>query len=140
MQGFRQNLDARGEARTGARKVAVGFQRVNAAIANRRDCVPLVREVHGVVFVAALLGAVAARRNENDVRRGFHDVLQGDTERGLARAAENVDTAGTLEHFGHPMAADVKRLQPFEEGHPRVTRNILGQVFDLAEFFSNFLE
>src|ERR1700726_1682968 len=132
MESFRQNLDAGGQARAGPREIAVRFEGVDAIVANGGYRVPLIRKFHGVIFISGLLGAVAAWGNEYDVGRSLHDILQRDTKRGVTWAAENVDAAGTLNHFGHPMPANVERLQPFEERHTRVTGNVPEQALDTA--------
>ena len=61
-------------------------------------------------------------------------------KRGLTRAAENVDAAGALDHFGHPVAADVERLQPFEKRDARAIGNVSDQVLDAAELLTDFFE
>src|SRR6266566_1543126 len=64
MEEFGECFDAGGQARARARKVAVGLQRIDAAVSNSRNGVPRFRERHGLVLVASLLYAVAARSDQ----------------------------------------------------------------------------
>src|SRR6266705_3134075 len=64
MEELGERFDAGGEARARARKVAIGLKRIDAAASNGRNGVPRFRERHGLVLVASLLAAVAARSDQ----------------------------------------------------------------------------
>src|SRR5207302_9708828 len=76
MEKFRERLNAGNQARAGPRKVTVGFQRVHAAVSHRGHGIPLLGKLHRNIFVARLLSAVAARRDQQNFRLRLPDVLQ----------------------------------------------------------------
>src|SRR5260370_13940493 len=133
LEKFGEGFDAGGKARAGARKVAVSLKRVHAAVSNGRNGMPRLRERHGLVFVASPLGGVAARSDEQDFRRSIDHIFDGDSKGRRAGAAENVFAPGKVDHFRNPVAADVKRLQPFQKGHSRTIRRFRYLLLERAE-------
>src|SRR5260370_9218874 len=124
MEKFGEGFDARDQARSGPRKIAVGFQAVDAAVSNGRNGVPRLGERHRLVLLAGPLGAVPARRNEQDIRRRVYHIFDGDSKRWRAGAAKDVLASSALNHFRNPVASDIERLQPFEKSHARAIRKL----------------
>src|SRR5882672_7963473 len=133
-------FDPRDEPRSGTGEVAVGFHRVYAAIANRRNRAPLFRKSHRTVFVTSLFGAIPARRNQQDFRRSFHHMFDSDPERRRARTAEKVLATGAMDHFGDPVAAHIKRLQPLEKRDARTLFRRIYLLFQNPEPRTNGLQ
>src|SRR6266567_7963584 len=75
MEKFGKRFDACNQPRTRPRKVTVGFQRVDAPVANGWHGIPLLGKIERKVFVARPLRAVAARRDKKNLRRRLHDIL-----------------------------------------------------------------
>src|SRR5882724_77212 len=76
MEELGKGFDASDEARTRPRKVAIGFERVDASIADGGHGVPRIGKIDREVFVTRPLCAVAAGGNEKNVRFSFDDILQ----------------------------------------------------------------
>src|SRR5208282_5350639 len=140
MEKLGEGFDAGCQARARARKIAVGFQRIDTAVAHRGNGIPRLGKFQGAKFLAGLLGAVTAGGNEENFRRGLDHVLDGNAERGRARAAEYILASGARDHLRHPVAANIKGLQPFEEGHAGTLRNARELLLDFAETLADLLE
>src|SRR5260370_5927764 len=80
MEEFGEGFETGDEARTGPRKITVGFESVDAVIADGGNGVPYLGKGHGSIFVAGLLGAVAARGNQKNFRRSRDDIFERDAE------------------------------------------------------------
>src|SRR5258708_36934569 len=80
MKKLCEGFETGDEARTGARKITVGFESVDAVIADRGNGVPLLRKRHRSIFIAGLFGAIAARGNQKDFRSGLDDIFERDAE------------------------------------------------------------
>src|SRR5206468_2777924 len=52
MEKFRERFDAGYETRARPRKVAVGLKGVDALVAHRGHCLPLLGQIHRAIFVA----------------------------------------------------------------------------------------
>src|SRR5579863_617114 len=140
MQRLRSNFDARRKSRTGTREVSIRFESVDAIVADGRRRTPLLGKRHVSVFVAGLLGAVTARRNENHVGNRLDDVLQADAKSCLTRQAEEVNAAGAFDHLRYPVAADVKGIEPFEKRDSRMMLDFSDGAFDRFELAADFFE
>ncbi len=80
MKKFGEGFETGDEARTGPRKITVGFESVDAVIADRRNGLPLSRKRHRSILIAGLFSAIAARGNQKDFRSGLDDIFERDAE------------------------------------------------------------
>ena len=87
-----------------------------------------------------MLGVIAARRNQENVRRGLDNILKAHAERRFARAAEDVLAAGEIDHFGHPVSANVERLQPLQKRHARALRYFREGLLKVAKLRADLLQ
>src|SRR5713226_1603867 len=90
MKKFREGFDAGDEAGAGPGEMAAGFEGVDTLIADGGNRLPRVGEYHGAVFVARLLGAVAARRDEKNLRGGVDHIFDRDAAGWRALFAEDI--------------------------------------------------
>src|SRR5262249_40694124 len=114
-----QGLNAVDETWPGPRKKAVRFTGIDLPGMNRQNLPPLRRKRQRQTFFRGLSCAVATGGNQNDLRAGFEQIVQGDPERWLADPAENIVSAGKVNHLRNPVPANVERLQPFEQRDTR---------------------
>ena len=77
---FRHGGDAGHQARGWAAYITVRFKCVDAIVANGGNCIPLGRQRQTAIFIARLLGGVAARGDQQNVWCGVHHVLVRNAE------------------------------------------------------------
>src|ERR1700751_2217079 len=143
MEQLGENFEAGDQTRTGPREVAVGIERISAAVSNRRNLLPAGWKSDGAILFTGLRCTVSARPGDQEIwLRGDH-IIERHPERRAAGLAKDVAASGELNHFRNPVTADVDWLEPFEEGDGRgiTTRVVLhrGINFPLerAEFFAD---
>src|SRR5271166_320247 len=119
MDRFGHRFHSGHQPRTRPRNVALRIHRVHASVAHRRNTSPLRRKRHGQIFIARMSFVVAARRHDHYIRRRGDNFLLAHAERWRFRFADHVETSRVLDHFRHPVATHVKRLQPFQQHDPR---------------------
>src|SRR5579859_505312 len=119
MENSRQNLDPRNQPGTGAREVAICFQRIHLAASHPWDGVPPIALRHRKIFVTRALRTVPAGRNQHDVGSSRNNLFQGHAKRWRLYTAQNIMPAGQFDHLWHPMPAHVIRLQPLQERNAR---------------------
>ncbi len=89
---------------------------------------------------ARLLRAVTARRDQQNLRFRLHDILQMHAERRRADFAQNVFPARHVNHFRNPVAANIERLQPFQERHAGTIRRWRQLLLQRAEARADLLQ
>src|SRR5260370_7210328 len=81
MEKFGERFDARDKPRARPRKITVGFERVDAPVANGGHGIPLLGKIDRKVFVASPLRALPTRRDQKNLRLSLHHILQMNTEK-----------------------------------------------------------
>src|SRR6266481_6493277 len=80
MEEFGESFETSDEARTGPRKITVGFESVDAAVADGGNGMPLFRKRHRSIFIAGLFGPAAARGDQKNFWRSRDDIFERDAE------------------------------------------------------------
>lgn len=76
---------------------------------------------HGSGLLGGTLQVVPAGGDHHVLWCGRRDVVPRDRNRLLAGSGENRFGAGRLHHIGYPMATEERRVDPFQDEHPRAS-------------------
>ncbi len=118
MKQASQNRDTGHQPRARAREVAARVDNMDVAHLGQRRKLRL-RELR-----EGFLEVVTARHEDNDVRCGLSDLAWAQRTGTLAGLRQDIDAAGHRHHFGNPVTAGERRLEPFEAGDPWSGRNV----------------
>ncbi len=113
-----QNRHAIGQARTGARKIAIRMYRKHAFPGGRRRFQNL-GNFHRATFGGGAFDIVAARHDDNYICARFRYFLGGHWKRRMARATQHVFAAGCVDHLRNPVPCDIIRIEPFKTQNTR---------------------
>lgn len=133
MEDVSEDGDAVCEAWAGTGEVAVGVDGEDAAIANRGQIAPGFGRVECAPLGGGAVGIVATGHDKDDLGTRLCDLLGGDFERWLPCYAEDVFAASFGDHFGNPMAPDVKGGEPFKAEDTRADRRSRCLHFDRGD-------
>ena len=106
--------DAVGEAWAGAGEIAIGVDGEDAALTDSGQIAPGFGRVACAPFSCCAVRVVAAGHDQDNFGVRLGNLLGGDSEGWLPCCAQDVFASGFGDHFGNPMAADIKRIEPFE--------------------------
>ncbi len=133
MKNFSDGGDASDETRAGARDVAIGVERVDLAIADGGDGMPLGRKSQREIFVAGLFLGIAAGSEQENVGGGGEDFFQSDAEGRSFGLAEEINATRARDHLRNPMAANIKRLKPLEKNDAGAIDGVANLQLDFGE-------
>src|SRR5947209_1315738 len=115
MEHGREHLDAGDEAWPRPREIATARRDIHHGIAHsllpwRIHCYPFdVRD--------RLLEIIATGHRNHEAWPSLFDVHPRNRDGRNAGASEEIAPAGALDHLGDPVAAGVRRVEPFETDH-----------------------
>src|SRR5580704_1111316 len=124
IEEVREKFDAVGQARAGAREVAVGVHCEDAAIKNGREILPTFGNFRGVEFLRVAFCVVAAEHYQDHVGITLRDVVRRYFEGRMPCPAENVFSSCDCDHLWNPVTAYVEWIEPFEAGYARTDRGL----------------